>query len=139
MLTRLQVLSQWWKGLSCMWWTDTLAMELTVYLPGQGRAKEVRRYILRMANLSSALALTRISTAVAKRFPTHDHLVQVSPTILAPIHQALRPPPPIHQAGLMTEKEKARVVALEGVCRHQVGLLPCLPLLHPSSPSSGGV
>ena len=97
MVTRLKVLSQWWNGLSCLCWTDTLAMDLAIYLPGPGRAKEVRRYILRMANLSSALALTRISTAVAKRFPTHDHLVQVSPTILAPLHLAISPPS-IHPA-----------------------------------------
>ena len=97
MVTRLKVLSQWWNGLSCLCWTDTLAMDLAIYLPGPGRAKEVRRYIIRMANLSSVLAFTRISTAVAKRFPTHDHLVQVSPTILAPLHLAISPPS-IHPA-----------------------------------------
>ena len=37
----------------------------------------MRRQLVRLANLSSVMALRRLSTPVAKRFPTFQHLVQV--------------------------------------------------------------
>merc|ERR1719187_1842336 len=63
-------------------------MDLVAFLPGQGQAKKVRRQLVRLANLSSVMALRRLSTSVAKRFPTFHHLVQ---------------------AGLMTETELKRI------------------------------
>ena len=49
MVTRLKVLSQWWNGLSCLCWTDTLAMDLASqalhsYTPHHGQeAQEMTR------------------------------------------------------------------------------------------------
>ena len=38
---------------------------------------QIRRQIVRLANLSVVLLLRRLSSGVAKRFPTYQHLVQV--------------------------------------------------------------
>jgi len=83
-----QVVSRWWHQFTSLYWVDTLAMNLAAFLPGDKGAREVRRQLVRLANLSSVMALRRISTAVAKRFPTFQHLVE---------------------AGLMTTKELRRV------------------------------
>ena len=39
---------------------------------------QIRRQIVRLANLSVVLMLRRLSSGVAKRFPTYQHLVQVA-------------------------------------------------------------
>ena len=39
---------------------------------------QMRRQLVRLANLSNVMALRMLSTNVAKRFPTFHHLVQVS-------------------------------------------------------------
>jgi len=83
-----QVVSRWWCQFTSLYWVDTLAMDLAAFLPGQGQAKKVRRQLVRLANLSSVMALRRLSTSVAKRFPTFHHLVG---------------------AGLMTETELKRI------------------------------
>lgn len=102
-----QVVHLWWSQYSCLVWPDTLAMDLAAYLPGQGRAKQIRRQIVRQANLSTVMALRKLSTAVAKRFPTYQHLVQ---------------------AGLMTEKEQQKILDLETVTegQHQISWAPIL-------------
>ena len=38
---------------------------------------QVRRQVVRLANLSVVMVLRRLSVGVAKRFPTFQHLVQV--------------------------------------------------------------
>ena len=65
---------------------------------------------MRLANLSNVMALRLFSSAVAKRFPTYRHLVLVCPPLL---HL---------QAGLLTEEELQRLLALEELVakeRHQ--------------------
>ena len=83
-----QVVTRWWGQFSTLPWPDSLAMDLLSYMPGQGRPRRMRRLIIRWANLASILALRRMSTEIARRFPTYDHLVE---------------------AGLMTEKELERL------------------------------
>ena len=69
-----QVISQWWKQYSNLVWTDSLAMDLVSFLPGSGflkklkdvrfpllpgsgRPKQLRRQIIRRANLANVLCL----------------------------------------------------------------------------------
>ena len=61
--------------------------------------------IVRLANLSSILCLRRVSSQVARRFPTYDHFME---------------------AGLMTRKEKEKLEALHEVTenRHQITWYP---------------
>ena len=83
-----QVVQRWWSMFTSIVWPDTLAMNLVSYLPGGGEKRKMRRYIIRLANLSAILCLRRISTGVARRFPTYDHLVE---------------------AGVMTKSEMAKM------------------------------
>jgi len=71
-----QVVNRWWLQYSSLHWPDTLAMNLAIYLPGNGQAKKIRRLVVRLANLSSILVLRRISPGIARRFPTYDHFVE---------------------------------------------------------------
>ena len=86
-------------------WPDKLGLNLVSYLPGGGEARRVRRYIARLVNLSAVLCLQKISTGVARRFPSYDHMVE---------------------AGLMTQKEKVKMekmdVAVENI--HQTTWYP---------------
>ena len=61
--------------------------------------------IVRLANLSSILCLRRVSSQVARRFPTYDHFIEAS---------------------LMTRKEKEKLEALHEVTenRHQITWYP---------------
>ena len=83
-----QVVSRWWGQFTSLAWPDTLAMNLLSYLPGSGKPRRVRRLIIRWANLANILTLRRMSTEIARRFPTYDHLVE---------------------AGLLTERELVRL------------------------------
>ena len=51
-------------------------MSLQSYLPGPGQPRRLRRLVVRWANLANILALRRLSTECARRFPTFDRLVQ---------------------------------------------------------------
>ena len=58
-----------------------------------------------MVNLSAILALRRVSSGVARRFPTYDHFVE---------------------AGLMTEKEMEKLEKMHELTQniHQITWLP---------------
>ena len=71
-----KVVSCWWSMYNSIQWPDTLAMNLVSYLPGGGERRTMRRYIIRLVNLSAILCLRSISSSVARRFPTYDHLIQ---------------------------------------------------------------
>eukprot|EP00092_Neocalanus_flemingeri_P040560 GFUD01044166.1.p1 GENE.GFUD01044166.1~~GFUD01044166.1.p1 ORF type:complete len:517 (+),score=100.24 GFUD01044166.1:245-1795(+) len=71
-----QVVSRWWGQFTTLAWPDTLAMNLLSYLPGKGKPKRIRRLVIRWANLANILTLRRMSTEIARRFPTYDHLVE---------------------------------------------------------------
>ena len=73
-------------------WPDKLGLNLVSYLPGAGEPRRVRRYIARLVNLSAVLCLQKISTGVARRFPSYDHMVE---------------------AGLMTPREKVKMEKMD--------------------------
>ena len=79
---------RWWQQFCYIPWPDKLAMNLVTYMPGDGERRRVRRYVVRLAHLSSVLCLRMISSTTRERFPTLDSLVQ---------------------AGLMTNSEKEKV------------------------------
>ena len=85
------MIARWWLQFDAIVWPDKLAMDLAAFLPKSGKPRQVRRseeqsqlpslqirrQIVRLANLSVVLMLRRLSSGVAKRFPTYQHLVQV--------------------------------------------------------------
>jgi len=83
-----QVVNRWWLQFTTIPWSDRLAFALTSYLPGTGRAAALRRRIIRLASVSNILALRRMSTGIARRFPSYQHL---------------------QEAGLLTNSELARL------------------------------
>ena len=85
------MIARWWLQFDAIVWPDKLAMDLAAFLPKSGKPRQVRRseeqsqqslqirrQIVRLANLSVVLLLRRLSSGVAKRFPTYQHLVQVA-------------------------------------------------------------
>ena len=70
-----QVVQRYWQQYNCLPWPDALALNLAVYLPGDGKAKRIRRLVIRLANLSSIMSLRRMSPGIMRRFPTYDSLV----------------------------------------------------------------
>ena len=73
-----QVVNRWWQQYNSLHWPDALAMNLAVYLPGGGKARKIRRLVVRLANLSSILVLRRISPCVARRFPNMIILLRLA-------------------------------------------------------------
>jgi len=100
-----QVVNRFWLQYSCLHWPDTLAMNLASYLPGNGKAKKIRRLVVRLANLSAILILRRISPSIARRFPTYDHFIE---------------------AGLLTTKERTKMDHMHTVTENhqQITWLP---------------
>ena len=83
-----QVVNRWWEQFCSIPWPDKLGMNLLTFLPGGGERRRVRRYVVRLANLSACLCLRRMSAHVARRFPSFEHLVK---------------------AGLMTKSEQKKM------------------------------
>ena len=83
---------RWWAMYNCIPWADRLSLNLASYLPGDGEAKRVRRYVVRLANLSAVMCLQKVSTGVARRFPNYDSMVT---------------------AGLMTKAEEKRMEKID--------------------------
>ena len=48
---------RWWQQFCYIPWPDKLAMNLLTFLPGDGERRSVRRYVVRLAHLSSVLCL----------------------------------------------------------------------------------
>ena len=86
-----QVVNRWWEQFCSIPWPDKLGMNLLTFLPGGGERRRVRRYVVRLANLSASLCLRRVSVSVARRFPTYQHLVK---------------------AGLMTKSEQKKMESI---------------------------
>jgi len=100
-----QVVNRWWLQFRTIPWSDRLAFALITYLPGNGREARLRKRVIRLASLSNILALRRMSTGIARRFPSYKHL---------------------QEAGLLTEAELRRLErVLEGAEEeYQVTWLP---------------
>ncbi|KAM9495179.1 bestrophin-2 [Clarias gariepinus] len=71
------VVSRWWGQFESIPWPDRLALLVGGHVRGSDEgARLIRRSLIRYANLSGILIYRSISTAVYKRFPTMQHLVQ---------------------------------------------------------------
>ena len=140
-MTGVQVISRWWLTFDSIVWPDKLAMDLVAFLPGQGRERkvstgsaftststlffpcctcictwctwQVRRHLVRLANLSVVMMVRRLSNCVAKRFPTYQHLVQVPPAT-APL-----PGRPPHREGDGPPRAAHHCHREQALCQHQ--------------------
>uniref|UniRef100_A0A3P8VAL5 Bestrophin homolog n=1 Tax=Cynoglossus semilaevis TaxID=244447 RepID=A0A3P8VAL5_CYNSE len=71
------VVSRWWGQFENVPWPDRLAALVGGHVRGADEASRLtRRTLMRYANLSGILIYRSVSTAVYKRFPTMQHLVQ---------------------------------------------------------------
>ncbi|CAK6961485.1 bestrophin-2 [Scomber scombrus] len=71
------VVSRWWGQFENVPWPDRLAALVGGHVRGADEAARLtRRTLMRYANLSGVLIYRSVSTAVYKRFPTMEHLVQ---------------------------------------------------------------
>ncbi|GAA6221442.1 bestrophin-1-like [Lates japonicus] len=71
------VVSRWWGQFENVPWPDRLAALVGGHVRGADEASRLtRRTLMRYANLSGVLIYRSVSTAVYKRFPTTEHLVQ---------------------------------------------------------------
>lgn len=70
-------MSRWWGQFENVPWPDRLAALVGGHVRGADEASRLtRRTLMRYANLSGVLIYRSVSTAVYKRFPTMEHLVQ---------------------------------------------------------------
>lgn len=71
------VVNRWWSQYTSIPLPDRLMCVLSGGLQGSDeRGRLLRRTMMRYASLSSLLILRSVSTAVFKRFPTMDHVVE---------------------------------------------------------------
>lgn len=71
------VVNRWWSQYTSIPLPDRLMCVLSGGLQGSDeRGRLVRRTMMRYASLSALLILRSVSTAVFKRFPTMDHVVE---------------------------------------------------------------
>ncbi|KAJ8001758.1 hypothetical protein DPEC_G00172760 [Dallia pectoralis] len=87
------VVNRWWSQYTCFPLPDRLMCALSGGLQGvDERGRLLRRTMMRYASLSAILILRSVSTAVFKRFPTMDHVVE---------------------AGFMTREERKKFESLQ--------------------------
>ncbi|KAM4521409.1 bestrophin-4 isoform 2-T2 [Fundulus diaphanus] len=71
------VVSRWWGQFENLPWPDRLAALVGGHVRGTDEtARLTRRTLMRYVNLSGVLIYRSVSTAVYKRFPTTEHLMQ---------------------------------------------------------------
>ncbi|KAG8512727.1 Bestrophin-2 [Galemys pyrenaicus] len=71
------VVNRWWNQYLCMPMPDALMCVVVGTVHGRDeRGRLYRRTLMRYAGLSAVLILRSVSTAVFKRFPTIDHVVE---------------------------------------------------------------
>ncbi|XP_033491543.1 bestrophin-4 [Epinephelus lanceolatus] len=98
------VVSRWWGQFENVPWPDRLAALVGGHVRGADEASRLtRRTLMRYANLSGVLIYRSVSTAVYKRFPTMEHVVQ---------------------AGLMTSEELRHLEDLRSP--HNKFWVPCM-------------
>ncbi|XP_036619882.1 bestrophin-1 [Trichosurus vulpecula] len=98
------VVSRWWSQYQSIPWPDRLMNLVSANVEGEDEhGRLLRRTLMRYAHLCTVLILRSVSTAVYKRFPSTQHLVQ---------------------AGLMTPEEHKRFESLNSP--HNKFWVPCV-------------
>ncbi|CAL8330053.1 unnamed protein product [Lota lota] len=98
------VVNRWWSQYTRIPLPDRLMCTLSGGLQGSDeRGRLLRRTMMRYASLSALLILRSVSTAVFKRFPTMDHVVE---------------------AGFMTREERKKFEGLQ--CPYNKYWIPCV-------------
>ncbi|KAK3518198.1 hypothetical protein QTP70_033898 [Hemibagrus guttatus] len=70
------VVNRWWNQFQNLPWPDRLMFLISSCVNGQDeQGRLLRRTLMRYVNLTSLLIFRSVSTAVYKRFPTIDHVV----------------------------------------------------------------
>ncbi|XP_066585672.1 bestrophin-4-like isoform X2 [Prorops nasuta] len=70
------VARRWWDQYTAVPWPDKVMHAVALYVTGNDEyARVLRRSLMRYLNLSLILVLRSISSAVKRRFPTLDHVV----------------------------------------------------------------
>ncbi|XP_035729405.1 bestrophin-4-like isoform X1 [Vespa mandarinia] len=70
------VADRWWKQYNAIPWPDKVMHLVALYVSGDDEyGRMLRRGLMRYLNLSLILVLRSISSAVKRRFPTLDHVV----------------------------------------------------------------
>ncbi|XP_026779130.3 bestrophin-3 isoform X1 [Pangasianodon hypophthalmus] len=70
------VVNRWWNQFQNLPWPDRLMFLISSCVQGQDEhGRLLRRTLMRYVNLTSLLIFRSVSTAVCKRFPTIDHVV----------------------------------------------------------------
>ncbi|XP_012538019.1 bestrophin-4 isoform X2 [Monomorium pharaonis] len=70
------VAQRWWKQYTAIPWPDKVMHLVALYITGNDDySRMLRRALMRYLNLSLILVLRSISSAVKRRFPTLDHVV----------------------------------------------------------------
>ncbi|KAG9280517.1 bestrophin-3 [Astyanax mexicanus] len=71
------VVNRWWNQFQNLPWPDRLMFLISSCVQGQDeQGRLLRRTLMRYVNLTSLLIFRSVSTAVCKRFPTIDHVVE---------------------------------------------------------------
>uniref|UniRef100_A0A8C8VPS7 Bestrophin homolog n=1 Tax=Pelusios castaneus TaxID=367368 RepID=A0A8C8VPS7_9SAUR len=71
------VVNRWWRQYTCIPMPDRLMCAISGNVHGgDERGRLYRRTLMRYSSLSAVLILRSVSTAVFKRFPTIDHVVE---------------------------------------------------------------
>nr|XP_027230831.1 bestrophin-2-like [Penaeus vannamei] len=71
------VASRWWQQYMAIPWPDKIIHAIALHVVGYDeKGRMMRRALVRYLNLSLVLILRSISSAVKKRFPTLEHLVE---------------------------------------------------------------
>ncbi|XP_022604807.1 bestrophin-3 [Seriola dumerili] len=71
------VVNRWWNQFVNLPWPDRLMFHISSCVQGKDEyGRLLRRTMVRYVNLTSLLIFRSVSTAVCKRFPTMDHVVE---------------------------------------------------------------
>ncbi|XP_062238838.1 bestrophin-3-like [Platichthys flesus] len=71
------VVNRWWHQFVNLPWPDRLMFHISSCVQGKDEyGRLLRRTLVRYVNLTSLLIFRSVSTAVCKRFPTMDHVVE---------------------------------------------------------------
>ncbi|KFD52090.1 hypothetical protein M513_07072 [Trichuris suis] len=110
------VVTRWWDVFMNIGWPDRIVLQVACYVQSADqKGRMIRRTVARYLNLAQTLVLRDISSAVKKRFPTMDMVIQSG----------------IVYAGFMNEEEHRQYEEVQ--CLHHKFWIPiqwCCTLLH---------